>query len=101
MPLYTRVDDRRLRSGYPSGTWDSEGPTIMRTTYAGSRILSVIVLIWLVAGLLAAGQRGYFNTAPNTCPGLSTLAVTVLAGPFNYMGMNPQVGDCDLPQPSQ
>ncbi|WP_051161349.1 hypothetical protein [Nocardia brevicatena] len=72
-----------------------------RTTYAGSRILSVLVLIWLVAGLLAAGQRGYFNAAPTTCPGLSTLAVTVLAGPFNYMGMNPRVGDCDLPQPSR
>ncbi|WP_040787862.1 hypothetical protein [Nocardia paucivorans] len=73
----------------------------MRTTYAGSRFLSVIVLIWLVAGLVAAGQRGYFSAAPETCPGLATLAATVLAGPLNYMGVNPQIGDCNLPEPSQ
>ncbi|GAA2512046.1 hypothetical protein [Pilimelia columellifera] len=57
------------------------------------------VLVWLLIGLLAAGQRGYLRSADATCAEASTIAVTVLAGPLNYVGLNP-VMKCELPQPS-
>jgi hypothetical protein len=28
------------------------------------------------------------------------IAVTVIAGPLNYVGVNPKVTDCHMPQPS-
>jgi hypothetical protein len=61
----------------------------------------VIILIWLIIGAIAAGQRGYFADDNNTnCAEASTVAVTIVAGPLNYLGVNPKV-DCDLPEPSQ
>jgi hypothetical protein len=30
-----------------------------------------------------------------------TIAVTVIAGPLNYVGVNPKVKECDLPEPSR
>jgi hypothetical protein len=61
----------------------------------------VIILIWLIIGAIAAGQRGYFSDDEATsCAEVSTVAVTVVAGPLNYVGANPKV-DCDLPEPSQ
>lgn len=61
-----------------------------------------LLLVWLVIGAVAAGQRHYFDSAPTNCAGTSTIAVTLLAGPLNYLGMNPKVDDCqvDTPQPS-
>lgn len=67
----------------------------------GGRVMSLVLLAWLVAGLVAAGQRGYFNVAAVECPQLATLGVTVLAGPLNYLGLNPKIGSCQLPEPSQ
>ena len=29
------------------------------------------------------------------------IGVTVIAGPLNYLGVNPQAGECRLPEPSQ
>ncbi|MFD5174737.1 hypothetical protein ACFWM1_02905 [Nocardia sp. NPDC058379] len=65
------------------------------------RILSILVLVWLVIGVVAAGQRGYFTDRDQNCATLGTIAVTMLAGPLNYMGVNPKVDDCALPEPSQ
>lgn len=59
----------------------------------------VIVLIWLLIGALAAGQRGYFGGSPNNCAKAGTITVTVLAGPLNYVGVNPKI-KCVVPQPS-
>ncbi|EME22113.1 hypothetical protein [Rhodococcus triatomae] len=64
------------------------------------RIVLVLVLVWLVVGAIAAGQRGYFRSEPGDCAGAGTIVVTVLAGPLNYFGVNPKVTDCQLPQPS-
>jgi hypothetical protein len=64
------------------------------------RIGSVIVLIWLLIGVIAAAQRHYFDSGPVNCAGFGTIAVTVIAGPLNYMGVNPKVADCNVPQPS-
>ncbi|MFC4125683.1 hypothetical protein [Nocardia rhizosphaerae] len=66
-----------------------------------SRILTFLVLLWLIVGVVAAGQRGYYTEREQNCASLGTIAVTVLAGPLNYMGVNPKVNDCTLPEPSQ
>jgi membrane protein YdbS with pleckstrin-like domain len=66
----------------------------------GSRIGSLLVLIWLVIGAIAAAQRGYFSNGDTSCASAATIAVTIVAGPLNYVGVNPQI-KCELPQPSQ
>jgi hypothetical protein len=65
------------------------------------RIVSLLVLVWLAIGVIAAVQRGYFGGGDTDCAGVSTVVVTVLAGPLNYVGVNPQVDCPALPQPSQ
>ena len=65
-----------------------------------SRIISIVVLVWLLIGILAAGQRGYYTERDQNCATLGTIAVTIIAGPLNYVGANPKVDNCDLPQPS-
>jgi len=35
-----------------------------------------------------------------SCTKASTVAVTILAGPLNYAGVNPKI-DCRVPQPSR
>jgi len=64
------------------------------------KIVAVVVVIWLAIGALAAGQRGYFGSSPDNCAGVATVVVTVLAGPLNYLGVNPKVSCPKLPQPS-
>jgi hypothetical protein len=59
-----------------------------------------IVLIWLVIGAIAAGQRGYYNSDSTSCAKASTVIVTIIAGPLNYLGVNPKI-TCDLPKPSK
>jgi hypothetical protein len=64
------------------------------------RIGSVIVVIWLLIGVFAAYQRGYFSGDDQVnCAELGTVFVTVVAGPLNYVGLNPRI-DCTVPQPS-
>lgn len=65
------------------------------------RIGSLVVLVWLVIGVLACGQRGYFKNNDTSCAKAGTIAVTVVAGPLNYVGVNPKVHDCTVPQPSK
>ncbi|CAM3948778.1 hypothetical protein NONI108955_00830 [Nocardia ninae] len=64
------------------------------------RLGSLIVVLWLVVGVIAAGQRDYFDSGPINCAGFGNTALTVLAGPLNYVGVNPKVADCNVPQPS-
>jgi hypothetical protein len=66
----------------------------------GSSVLGVIVVIWLVIGLIACFQRDYFKNSSETCAKASTIAVTIIAGPLNYVGANPKL-TCHLPQPSK
>ncbi len=68
----------------------------MRTGSIGG----VLLLIWLLIGAIAAGQRGYFDGSDANCAKTGTIIVTVLAGPLNYFGVNPKI-DCDVPEPSQ
>jgi hypothetical protein len=64
------------------------------------RIASIVVVIWLVIGALAAVQRGYFSSGDASCAKAGTIAVTVVAGPLNYVGVNPKIHKCNKPQPS-
>jgi hypothetical protein len=59
----------------------------------------VIVLVWLLIGVLAAWQRDYFKGGGTSCATAANIAVTVIAGPLNYAGINPKA-NCHLPQPS-
>ncbi|HKC29126.1 MAG TPA: hypothetical protein VKB75_14030 [Jatrophihabitans sp.] len=65
-----------------------------------SRVVSVLLLVWLVIGAIAAGQRGYYDSGKSNCASFATTAVTILAGPLNYIGANPKV-HCEVPQPSK
>lgn len=65
------------------------------------RIGTVVVLVWLIIGALAAGQRGYYSGSTADCATVSTIAVTVVAGPLNYVGVNPKIKDCVTPTPSK
>lgn len=66
------------------------------------KIGSIIVVVWLVIGALAALQRGYFSDDSKTsCAEASTILVTVLAGPLNYVGVNPTIDNCKAPEPSK
>lgn len=66
------------------------------------RIGSIVLVIWLLIGALAAFQRGYFdNNSDGGCAKASTIAVTVIAGPLNYVGVNPKIDKCKVPQPSK
>jgi hypothetical protein len=61
---------------------------------------AIVLAVWLIIGALAAGQRGYYTSSAEGCAHGGTIAVTVLAGPLNYVGVNPKVR-CTLPQPSK
>lgn len=65
------------------------------------RIGTLLVVIWLAIGGIAAAQRGYFKGSDQTCAKTGTIVVTVLAGPLNYVGVNPKVKNCTLPTPSK
>jgi hypothetical protein len=65
------------------------------------RIGGIIVVVWLVIGALAGFQRGYYSGDSTNCAEAGTIALTVVAGPLNYVGLNPKVEDCETPQPSE
>jgi hypothetical protein len=64
------------------------------------RIISTLLLIWLVIGVVAAFQRDYFSRADDNCSNVGTILVTVAAGPLNYFGANPRI-TCEAPTPSE
>ena len=99
-----------LNSVRPSGREESERAITVRhdgrlnrlglgTLECMRRLVGLVVVIWLAIGAVAAGQRSYFGASPQNCAGGATVAVTVMAGPLNYLGVNPKV-TCRLPHPS-
>jgi hypothetical protein len=64
-------------------------------------LIGIIVIVWLVIGVFAAWQRGYLsNDKDVSCKSFGDTAVTVIAGPLNYIGANPKI-HCTVPQPSK
>ncbi len=65
------------------------------------RVGAVVLIIWLIIGVIAAAQRNYFSdTGSASCAKASDALITVLAGPLNYVGVNPRV-HCTVPQPAR
>ena len=60
---------------------------------------TLILFLWLIIGAAAAGQRGYFGESNFGCTQGATVAVTIAAGPLNYIGLNPKIS-CTTPKPS-
>jgi hypothetical protein len=64
-------------------------------------ILGIVIVVWLVIGLAAAFQRGYLTGRGSvSCHTFADTAVTIIAGPLNYVGVNPKV-HCRVPTPSK
>jgi hypothetical protein len=64
------------------------------------RIVTVVIVVWLVIGALAAGQRGYYSSNHKTnCSQAGDTVLTIISGPLNYVGVDPKVS-CTTPQPS-
>ena len=63
------------------------------------RIGTVILMAWLIIGAIAGGQRHYYSSSNTSCAKTGTIAVTVVAGPLNYIGVNPKIS-CPTPKPS-
>lgn len=66
----------------------------------GRGIPGGLILLWMAVGFVAAWQRDYFEADPTSCTSAGTIAITVVAGPLNYLGVNPKIKDCRLPEPS-
>ena len=64
-------------------------------------LLGVVLVVWLLIGAVAAFQRGYFSDDRDVkCKTAADTALTIVAGPLNYVGLNPKV-NCKVPQPSK
>jgi hypothetical protein len=65
-------------------------------------LITLRVIIWLVIGAVAAFQRGYFGDDQEvSCKTFGDTALTIVAGPLNYIGVNPKVQCEEAPQPSE
>jgi hypothetical protein len=81
--------------GFSLGYRDRQKGETMRT------LIGAVIVIWLVIGVVAAAQRGYFGDDRDVnCKTTSDTVLTIVAGPLNYAGVNPKV-KCRTPQPSK
>ena len=62
---------------------------------------SLVLIVWLIIGAVAAGQRSEYTSPPKNCGQAATIGVTILAGPLNYVGLDPKINCHHLPQPSK
>jgi hypothetical protein len=68
---------------------------------AAMHIGTLVLILWLIVGAIAAGQRHDFTSGPKNCNQAATAAVTIVAGPLNYLGVDPKISCRNLPQPSK
>jgi hypothetical protein len=90
--IHLRPDPVSPRTGMlPPDTGKGKGrPCDWLSEEVQMHIGSAILVIWLVIGGLAAGQRGEYK-GPVDCSAGATAAMTILAGPLNYLGVNPHI----------
>jgi hypothetical protein len=81
-------------------SWRSRGVMSAARRKTGVRIVALLVLLWLIIGAIAAGQRHYLSGGNTNCAKVGTITATILAGPLNYLGVNPKI-KCEVPQPSK
>ena len=48
------------------------------------RIGSLVLIVWLIIGAIAGGQRNYYSSSDPNCSRAGTITVTVLAGPLSW-----------------
>ena len=63
------------------------------------RVGTFIILGWFLIGAIAAVQRGYFSSDSTSCTHIGSTAITVVAGPLNFFGVDPRI-KCGAPEPS-
>ena len=51
---------------------------------------SALLIIWLIIGAIAAGQRGYYNGTIGNCTKAGTIAVTIAARPAQLRRRQPE-----------
>ena len=68
-------------------------------TRSRTSLATIVLVVWLLIGVAAAFQRGYFGSAQPSCSRVGSAALTIIAGPLNYLGLDPEIG-CSVPQPS-
>ena len=61
---------------------------------------TLVLIVWLIIGAVAAGQRHDYTRPPANCSQAATITVTILAGPLNYLGVNPKINCRSLPRPA-
>jgi hypothetical protein len=59
-----------------------------------------LLVVWLIIGAVAGAQRHYYSGSEESCAKAGTIAATILAGPLNYLGVNPKIS-CKVPKPSK
>ncbi|GAA2159830.1 hypothetical protein [Actinomadura napierensis] len=59
-----------------------------------------MLVVWLIIGALAAGQRHYYARFDGSCAKSATIGITLVSGPLNYIGLNP-TASCKVPEPSK
>ena len=91
-----RVRGRR-KDGLYSRPFGREGAACL--SEVDVRVGAIVLVIWLIIGVIAAGQRGYYGSSSESCAHAGTIVATVAAGPLNYVGVNPKVS-CHMPSPS-
>jgi len=61
-------------------------------------VIGATITVWLIVGAIASAQRGYYgNDRAVNCGTGATMGVTVLAGPLNYVGVDPRL-NCEAPE---
>ena len=75
--------------GHPRGR-RGMGPKALASS-AMRNLIGIIVVVWLVIGVLAAFQRGYLTDKKDvSCRSFGDTVVTIVAGPLNYVGRQPE-----------
>ena len=68
------------------------------------RVISVgalALIVWLFIGAVAAGQRHYYSSSDPGCSRVASAAVTIMAGPLNYVGADTRRSRSFDPQAEQ
>lgn len=47
-------------------------------------VIGTLVVVWLLIGVFAAWQRGYFSDGQTSCASAGNIALATVVGPLNY-----------------
>jgi hypothetical protein len=64
------------------------------------KLSTAVLIVWLLIGAIASAQRHDYSGLPASCSQVADIAITIVAGPLNYLGVDPHI-DCHAPEPSK